>query len=73
MSNIYTELDRVEGVQTVVNVKIINKHNESMGYSKHVYDIQNATKDGIIFPSLDPSIFEIRFPDNDIFGKSRSF
>jgi phage-related baseplate assembly protein len=73
MSNIYTELDRVEGVQTVVNVRIINKHNESMGYSKNVYDIQNATKDGIIFPSLDPSIFEIRFPDNDIFGKSRSF
>lgn len=73
LSNVYTELDRVEGVQTVVNVKIINKHDETLGYSKHVYDITTATKDGIIFPSLDPSIFEIKFPDNDIFGKSRSF
>ena len=73
LSNVYTELDRVEGVQTVVNVTIINKHDETLGYSKHVYDIIPATKDGIIFPSLDPSIFEIKFPDNDIFGKSRSF
>lgn len=73
LSNVYTELDRVDGVQTVVNLKIVNKHDESLGYSKNVYDIQTATKDGIIFPSLDPSIFEIKFPDNDIFGKSRSF
>ena len=73
LSNIYTELDRIEGVQTVVDLKVINKYNETMGYSKHVYDISSATKDGIIFPSLDPSIFEIKFPDNDIFGKSRSY
>ena len=69
LSNVYTELDRVEGVQTVVNVTIINKHDETLGYSKHVYDIIPATKDGIIFPSLDPSIFEIKFPDNDILGR----
>ena len=50
LSNVYTELDRVEGVQTVVNVTIINKHDETLGYSKHVYDIIPATKDGIIFP-----------------------
>jgi len=73
LSNVYTELDRVEGVQTVVDLRIINKHDEDLGYSKNVYNIQSATKDGIIFPSLDPSIFEIKFPDNDIIGKSRSF
>lgn len=73
LSNIYTELDRIEGVQTVVDLRIINKYDETLGYSKHVYDIPSATKDGIIFPSLDPSIFEIKFPDNDIFGKSRSY
>jgi hypothetical protein len=73
LSNVYTELDRVEGVQTVVDLRIINKHDEDLGYSKNVYSIQSATKDGIIFPSLDPSIFEIKFPDNDIIGKSRSF
>lgn len=73
LSNIYTELDRVEGVQTVVDLRVINKYDETLGYSKNVYNIQSATKDGIIFPSLDPSIFEIKFPDNDIVGKSRSF
>jgi hypothetical protein len=73
LSNIYTELDRVEGVQTVIDLRVINKYDETLGYSKHVYDIPSATKDGIIFPSLDPSIFEIKFPDNDIFGKSRSY
>lgn len=73
LSNIYTELDRVEGVQTVVDLRVVNKYDETLGYSKNVYDISAATKDGIIFPSLDPSIFEIKFPDNDIVGKSRSF
>jgi hypothetical protein len=36
------------------------------------YDINAAMKDGILFPSLDPSIFEIKYPDNDILGKARS-
>jgi hypothetical protein len=73
ISNIYTELDKVEGVQTVVSVKFTNFHDETLGYSKHAYDIHLATKDGIIFPSLDPSIFEIRFPDNDIIGRVKAF
>ncbi len=28
-----------------------------------------ATIKGIVYPSLDPSIFEIRYPNNDIQGK----
>ena len=35
----------------------------------NVYDITSATKDGIIYPSLDPSIFELKFPNTDIEGK----
>ena len=73
ISNLYTELDRINGVQTVVNITITNLHDETFGYSKYIYDINVATKDGILFPSLDPSIFEIKFPDNDIVGKSRTF
>lgn len=73
ISNIYTELDKVEGVQTVVSVKIKNLYDTTLGYSKHVYNIDQATKDGIIFPSLDPSIFEIKYPDNDIIGRVRAF
>jgi hypothetical protein len=73
ISNIFTELDKVEGVQTVVNVKIVNKYDQTLGYSQHAYNIGAATKDGIIFPSLDPSIFEIKYPQNDIIGRVRAF
>ena len=73
VSNVYTELDRVEGVQTVVNVKFKNLHDQTLGYSMHMYDIESATKNGVIFPSLDPSIFEIKYPDNDILGRVRAF
>ena len=73
ISNVYTELDKVEGVQTVVDVKINNLYDQTLGYSSHAYNIPQATKDGIIFPSLDPSIFEIKYPDNDIIGRVRAF
>ena len=70
LSEIYTLLDRIEGVQTVKKVKIINKYGENQNYSKYGYDIQSATIDGIVYPSLDPSIFEIKFPNLDIQGRS---
>jgi hypothetical protein len=73
ISNIYTELDRVPGVQTVVNVKIKNLFDPSSGYSPHAYNIDQSIKDGVLFPSLDPSIFEIKYPNNDIIGRARSF
>lgn len=73
ISNVYTELDRVEGVQTVVNVRIKNLNDFTLGYSPHAYNIDQSTKDGILFPSLDPSIFEIKFPNNDIIGRARAF
>ena len=73
ISNVFTELDRVDGVQTVVNVKFKNLYDQALGYSKNVYDLDSATKNGIIFPSLDPSIFEIKYPDNDILGRVRAF
>lgn len=73
ISNLYTELDKVEGVQTVVNIGLYNLNDESLGYSKYVYDIEGAIKDGILFPSLDPSMFEIKYPDNDIIGKARTY
>jgi hypothetical protein len=69
VSKIYTELDRVEGVQTVSNVEIINLYDSGNGYSDNVYNIKEATKDGVIYPSLDPSIFEIKFLNKDIKGK----
>jgi|APGre2960657404_1045060.scaffolds.fasta_scaffold01642_5 hypothetical protein len=73
VSNIFTELDRIEGVQTVVDVKLTNKYDQTLGYSPNAYNLQEATRNGIVFPSLDPSIFEIKYPDNDIIGRVRAF
>jgi hypothetical protein len=72
LSDIYTLLDNIEGVQTVKNIEIYNKVGENLGYSKYSYDINRATVNGVIYPSLDPSIFEIK-NINDIQGKSVSF
>lgn len=72
ISKLYTELDKVEGVQTVVDVKIKNLFNVDAGYSGNVYDIRTATRNGVIYPSLDPSIFEIKYPNTDIIGRTVS-
>jgi len=69
LSKIYTDLDRVEGVQSVPSIKIVNLYNATQGYSGNVYDIAAATKAGVIYPSLDPSIFEIKNLNRDIIGK----
>ena len=62
-------LDKIPGVQTVKKVIISNKRGTSGGYSKYAYDINGATLNGTVFPSLDPSIFEVKFPNQDIKGK----
>ena len=62
-------LDRTPGVQTVQNVSITNKAGTNDGYSLYAYDISGATQGGIIYPSLDPSIFEVKYPNNDITGR----
>ena len=75
LSDIYVLLDRIDGVQTVVRpdlngkggLQIVNKYNGI--YSSNVYDIKKATRNGIIYPAKDPSIFEVKFPDLDIRGR----
>ncbi len=69
LSNVYSTLDTVEGVQTVKSVKIENKSGEAIGYSKYSYDIKAGTLNGVIYPSLDASIFEVKYPDIDIQGR----
>lgn len=68
LSKIYTEIDKIDGVQTVQDVKIINKVGEE--YSQYGYDIKGATRNNIIYPSIDPMIFEVKFLDRDIEGKT---
>jgi hypothetical protein len=70
LSDIQSRLLQVKGVQSVVKLEITNKQdNTGLTYSQYGYDIAGATKNGNIYPSLDPAIFEVRFPDVDIQGR----
>jgi hypothetical protein len=69
LRDLYILLDKVKGVLTVKNVYIENKAGTTSGYSAYAYGIQGATSNQIVYPSLDPSIFEVRYPDLDIKGK----
>lgn len=69
LRNISVLLDNVIGVQTVKNIKITNKTGTNSGYSQYAYDIDGATQSGVVYPSLDPSIFEVKYPDEDIKGR----
>ena len=69
LSEIYSLLDQIAGVQTVQRVTINNIAGTTSGYSQYSYDISAATLNGVIYPSLDPSIFEVKYPDIDIQGR----
>jgi len=62
-------LANVEGVSSVPSLIITNKCGGV--YSPNSYNIAAATKDKIVYPSLDPSVFEIKFPSSDIKGRVR--
>ncbi len=68
-SDLYILLDKVEGVQTVKNVSIKCLSDEVLGYSNYAYDIEGATIDGVVYPSIDPMIFEVKYPNSDIKGR----
>ena len=68
LSDIELTLAMVEGVASVQNVEIVNKCGGI--YARNSYDIKAATKNKIIYPSLDPSVFEVKFLDKDIKGKA---
>lgn len=67
--DLYILLDKVEGVQTVKNVQIKCLSDEALGYSTYAYDIEGATINDVVYPSIDPMIFEVKFPDVDIKGR----
>ena len=69
LRDIYILLDRIEGVQTVKNIAITNKVGTSLGYSQYSYDTTGATSGNVVYPSLDPMIFEVKYPNTDIQGR----
>jgi len=69
LRDLFVRLDKIKGVQTVKDIIITNKAGTTSGYSQYAYDISSATQNQVIYPSLDPSIFEVKFPDSDIKGR----
>ena len=72
LSDMYALLDTVEGVQTVKNIKVSNLAGRigDKKYSPFSYDIPTATRNNVIYPSYDPCIFELKYPDIDILGRA---
>ena len=73
ISEISNLLAGVTGVQTVEKVTLENKNGVSLGYSQYKYDFEGATRKGVIYPSLDPSIFELKYPNTDIKGRVTTY
>ena len=68
VSNLYSLLDRVPGVQTVSKVEVVNK--QGGNYSEYAYDIEGATRNNVVYPSYDTMIFELKYPNQDIKGRT---
>ena len=67
LRDIYAQLDNVQGVQTVKNIEFTNKTGGS--YSNYKYDVVGAMINNVIYPSIDPMVFEVKYPNSDITGK----
>ena len=70
MSAIVSDLDRLEGVQSIPSFGFTNLYKPESGYSGNEYDISKSIKNNVLYPSLDPCIFEIKYPNADIKGKA---
>ena len=69
LKSIFILLSKVQGVQIVKNIVVNNLTGESLGYSNFSYDINASTIDEVIYPSIDPMVFEVKYPDQDIIGR----
>jgi len=68
LSQLNFELMKVEGVQSVIDLKVKNLTIDDGNYSSIAYNISIATQNNIIYPSKDPSVFELKYPNTDIKG-----
>jgi len=67
--DVYAVLDQIDGVQTVKNIYFSNKTTINGSYSQFAYDVEGATLNGVVYPSIDPMVFEVKYPSSDIKGK----
>ena len=73
LSDVKNIIGAVDGVQTIETLIFTNKSGTLNGYSQYIYPIDLATRNEVIYPSLDPSIFEIKFHNNDIRGSVTTY
>jgi hypothetical protein len=66
IDDITNVLLQVNGVQTVSNITITNK--TDAGYSPVRYNISANIVNNVLYPSTDPMIFEVKYPELDIKG-----
>jgi hypothetical protein len=69
ISSLEIMISKINGVRTVGNLRIINLTSNDGNYSSNEYDVESATINKILYPSMDPSIFEVKFPGRDIVGR----
>ena len=69
LKDLFILLDKVQGVQTVQDVQVVNLTGVSLGYSDFAYDVAGAEIDNVIYPSIDPMVFEVKYPTKDIKGR----
>ena len=72
LKDVAVTLDRIDGVQTVKDVRITNLVGGGR-YSSWAYDIPGATTGNVVYPSVDAMVFEVKYPDSDIRGRVVSF
>jgi hypothetical protein len=70
ISEIELILANVDGVMSVPSVKISNLCGGDGNYSPNRYNIDEATQGKMVYPSLDPCIFEVKYPNKDIKGRA---
>ncbi len=69
LNEVYNVIGAVKGVQNVEHVRLVNKAGTSLGYSQYAYDFDSALINNVLYPSMDVSIFELKYPDTDITGR----
>ena len=73
LDELMVEIAKVEGVQAVPSLTFNNKYQQRDGsdYATYTYNLEGNTKDRIVYPSADPCIFELRYPQTDIVGTAQ--
>ena len=69
IGNVELLISQVGGVKSVSNLQFVNLTISDGDYSENEYDIAGATINKVIYPSMDPSIFELKYPSRDIVGR----